>query len=53
MLKSSNESQQEAAMKVDVFWPNQVGRGAHVNISGAGITKASQSQKTPKNCSNF
>jgi iron(III) transport system substrate-binding protein len=24
---------------VTVFWPNQNGRGVHVNISGAGVTK--------------
>ncbi len=24
---------------VDIFWPNQDDRGAHVNVSGAGITK--------------
>ena len=27
------------AEKVKVFWPNQDGRGAHVNISGAGVAK--------------
>ena len=31
--------QREAADKVAVFWPNQNDRGAHVNISGAAITK--------------
>lgn len=24
---------------VEVFWPNQDGRGVHINISGAGVTK--------------
>jgi len=28
-----------AASKLAIFWPNQSGRGTHVNISGAGITK--------------
>ncbi len=28
----------EAAEKTALFWPNQQGRGVHVNISGAGIT---------------
>ena len=27
------------ALPVAVFWPNQNGRGVHVNISGAGVTK--------------
>jgi len=43
MLASSQESEVNAAMAVDVFWPNQPGtahpRGAHMNISGAAITK--------------
>ena len=29
----------KAAAKMALFWPNQDGRGAHVNISGAGVTK--------------
>lgn len=28
----------EAAKQMTVFWPNQNGRGAHVNVSGAGVT---------------
>jgi iron(III) transport system substrate-binding protein len=28
-----------AAEQVKVFWPNQANRGAHVNISGAGVAK--------------
>src|SRR5690606_17111868 len=28
----------EAAEQVAIVWPNQDGRGAHVNVSGAGIT---------------
>lgn len=27
----------EVAEQINVFWPNQDGRGAHVNISGAGV----------------
>lgn len=41
MLKSDDASQVEAAKKVKVFWPNQSNRGAHVNISGAVVTKHS------------
>lgn len=29
-----------AATALEVFWPNQNGRGAHVNVSGAGVTTA-------------
>lgn len=32
-------AQMEAAQKVALFWPNQQGRGAHVNISGAGLVR--------------
>jgi iron(III) transport system substrate-binding protein len=31
--------QQNPDLKVKLFWPNQDGRGVHVNLSGAGITK--------------
>ena len=29
-----------------LYWPNQNGRGVHVNISGAGVTKHSKHQKS-------
>lgn len=31
--------QQAAASRVTLFWPNQSGRGVHVNISGIGVSK--------------
>jgi iron(III) transport system substrate-binding protein len=31
--------------KVAVFWPNQADRGAHINISGAGITQAAKNKE--------
>lgn len=39
MLSGSDAAQKEAANKMGLFWPNQEGRGAHVNVSGAGIAK--------------
>lgn len=30
----------KASEKIAVFWPNQDGRGVHVNVSGAGVTEA-------------
>ncbi len=39
MLQSENEAEVKAAEKVDLVFPNQDGRGAHINISGAGVTK--------------
>jgi iron(III) transport system substrate-binding protein len=39
LLASQDASQREAASKVAIFWPNQNGRGTHVNVSGAGVTR--------------
>ncbi len=42
MLNSDDQIEREAAESVVVFYPNQEGRGAHVNISGAGLIKHSK-----------
>ncbi len=39
MLVSSRQDERDAAANVALFFPNQGDRGAHINISGAGITK--------------
>lgn len=39
LLKSDDAADREVAGKVELVWPNQDGRGAHVNVSGAGVTK--------------
>lgn len=41
MINSKKEKDKKNAGKLAVFWPNQGenGRGVHVNVSGAGITK--------------
>ncbi len=44
MIHSKDENERLAASKVALFWPNQSDRGTHVNISGAGITKASKNK---------
>ena len=44
MLDSSQKKEVSAAMKVKLFWPDQNGNGAHVNISGAGVTKYSKNK---------
>lgn len=48
MLASNQESEVNAAMTVDVFWPNQAGtdapRGAHMNISGAALTRSAKNK---------
>lgn len=39
MLGSDDAEEKAAAEKVAIFWPNQAGRGTHINISGAAVTK--------------
>ncbi len=42
MLESKIEAERKAAARVKIFWPNQSGRGAHVNLSGVGITNSAK-----------
>ncbi|RDH88956.1 MAG: Fe(3+) ABC transporter substrate-binding protein [endosymbiont of Seepiophila jonesi] len=44
MIKGKGQSQQAAAEKVAIFWPNQSDRGAHVNISGVTLTRAAKNR---------
>ncbi|MDF1623576.1 MAG: Fe(3+) ABC transporter substrate-binding protein [Pseudohongiella nitratireducens] len=39
MINSTMDDQREQASRVAVFWPNQEGRGAHINISGAAVAR--------------
>lgn len=39
MLAGDNAADREAASKLRLVFPNQDGRGAHVNISGAGVVR--------------
>ena len=39
LLTSDNELEREAGQQVAVFFPDQDGRGAHVNVSGVGVIK--------------
>lgn len=38
LMASDNAAERQAAEKIGVFFPNQQDRGAHINISGAGVT---------------
>lgn len=38
MASDEDPATRAVAESVAVFWPNQSGRGAHINVSGAGIT---------------
>lgn len=44
MLSSKDDAQRAAAEKMVVFWPNQNGRGTHVNVSGAVLTKSAKNK---------
>lgn len=46
MLTSDQPAEVEAVNKVALFWPNQSSRGAHMNISGAGILKHAPHRET-------
>ena len=41
-LASQDPQEQEYARQVAVFYPNQADRGAHINVSGAGVVKHSK-----------
>ncbi len=44
-LKASTKPRdREVIEKIKPFWPNQKGRGVHVNISGAGVAKHSRNR---------
>ena len=45
MLESSQKDQVAAANKIKLFWPDQDGRGAHMNVSGAAILKPARNKK--------
>ncbi len=40
-MQNGSDSEREAANAVRLVWPNQDDRGAHVNVSGAGMVAAS------------
>jgi iron(III) transport system substrate-binding protein len=45
MLASTDEAEQSAAEKLAIFWPNQDGRGTHVNVSGAAVTRSARNRE--------
>ena len=44
MLVGRDQAQKKSARKLAIFWPNQKDRGAHVNVSGVGVTKAAKNK---------
>jgi len=53
MINGKDEKQKKAAEAVAIFWPNQAGRGAHVNISGIAMTKASKNKANAQKLMEF
>ncbi len=53
MLESNDKVEVDAAKKVGVFYPNQKSRGAHINISGAGIAKYSPNKENAQKLIKF
>lgn len=39
MMRSNKPDDQAAIKAIGIVWPNQSGRGAHINVSGAGVLK--------------
>jgi iron(III) transport system substrate-binding protein len=42
MLNSGVAADIEVAEQIGVIWPNQADRGAHMNVSGAGVIKTAK-----------
>ncbi len=45
LLNSENEMEKTAGEKLSIFFPNQETSGAHINVSGAGVTKYSPNKE--------
>ena len=39
LASSDKQADRDVANALGVFWPNQADRGAHINVSGAGVTR--------------
>jgi len=42
LLNSEDADKQAVAAKLAAFWPNQDGRGVHINVSGVGVTRSAK-----------
>ncbi len=42
LARSSDPEERRVAERIGVFFPNQDDRGAHVNVSGAGVTRSAE-----------
>jgi iron(III) transport system substrate-binding protein len=53
MINSDDEGEREAIQNIGVFYPNQEGRGAHINVSGVGFIKWSEKTDLVQKFVNF
>ena len=53
MIHGKDKKQNKAAEAVAIFWPNQTDRGAHVNVSGIAMTKASKNKANAQKLMEF
>jgi iron(III) transport system substrate-binding protein len=53
LVNSDDAKDRAVAASLGLFWPNQRGRGAHVNVSGAGIAKYSQHREAAEKLLEF
>jgi len=44
LANSSDKADREVAEKLNVFFPNQNGRGTHINVSGGGVASSSRNK---------
>ncbi|MDN3521233.1 Fe(3+) ABC transporter substrate-binding protein [Halomonas ramblicola] len=45
LLKSDDDADREVAEQVEIFFPNQDGRGTHVNVGGAGVVEGAPNRE--------
>ena len=45
LASSKDPKDHEVVKKVAIFFPNQKGRGTHINVSGAGVTKSAKNKE--------
>jgi iron(III) transport system substrate-binding protein len=53
LLNSSNAEEVEVAKQMGVFFPNQQGRGTHVNVSGIAITQHASNKENAQKLIDF
>lgn len=53
MSSRKDQRERQAAEKIGIIWPNQNDRGAHINVSGAGVTKFAKHKDNAKKLLEF